>query len=111
MRDHGLNIKNIVSIGGGSKNKEWLNVQADLFNAKIYTRTEEQGPAFGAAMLAAMGEGWFESFDNMIDEFIDYNEEIQPRKENSEKYKKLFEIYKKLYSQTIELSKELREFK
>ena len=62
-------------------------------------------------MLAAMGEGWFESFDNMIDEFIDYNEEIQPRKENSEKYKKLFEIYKKLYSQTIELSKELREFK
>src|SRR5699024_7434393 len=73
MRDHGLNIKNIVSIGGGSKNKEWLNVQADLFNAKIYTRTEEQGPAFGAAMLAAMGEGWFESFDNMIDEFIDYN--------------------------------------
>ena len=111
MRDHGLNIKNIVSIGGGAKNKEWLNVQADLFNAKIYTRTEEQGPAFGAAMLAAMGEGWFESFDNMIDEFIDYNEEIQPRKENSEKYKKLFEIYKKLYSQTIELSKELREFK
>lgn len=111
MRDHGLNIKNIVSIGGGAKNKEWLNVQADLFNAKIYTRTEEQGPAFGAAMLAAMGEGWFSSFDNMIDEFIDYNEEIQPRKENSEKYKKLFEIYKKLYSQTIELSKELREFK
>lgn len=111
MRNHGLNIKNIVSIGGGAKNKEWLNVQADLFNAKIYTRTEEQGPAFGAAMLAAMGEGWFSSFDNMIDEFIDYNEEIQPRKENSEKYKKLFEIYKKLYSQTIELSKELREFK
>lgn len=111
MRDHGLNIKNIVSIGGGAKNKEWLNVQADLFNAKIYTRTEEQGPAFGAAMLAAMGEGWFSSFDNMIHEFIDYNEEIQPRKENSEKYKKLFEIYKKLYSQTIELSKELREFK
>src|SRR5699024_11175405 len=95
MRDHGLNIKNIVSIGGGSKNKEWLNVQADLFKAKIYTRTEEQGPAFAAAILAAMGKGWFEIFENIIDEFIDYNEEIQPRKENSEKYKKLFEIYKK----------------
>lgn len=111
MRNHGLNIKNIVSIGGGAKNKEWLNVQADLFNAKIYTRTEEQGPAFGAAMLAAMGERWFSSFDNMIHEFIDYNEEIQPKKENYEKYKKLFEIYKKVYSQTIELSKELKEFK
>src|SRR5699024_11657854 len=60
IRGEGKAVQNIVSIGGGAKNPHWLQIQADVFNAQITTRTEEQGPAFGAAMLAAMGEQWFD---------------------------------------------------
>ncbi|MFC2476345.1 MAG: xylulokinase, partial [Catonella sp.] len=34
----------ILSVGGGSKNKDWLQMQADIFDTEIITLTTEQGP-------------------------------------------------------------------
>src|SRR5699024_7082394 len=56
MRINGKDISRVVSIGGGAKNSQWLQIQADVFDAEVMTRTEEQGPAYGAAMIAAVGE-------------------------------------------------------
>ena len=42
-------------------NEAWLQMQADIFNATIVKLESEQGPAMGAAMLAAYGSGWFPS--------------------------------------------------
>ena len=74
MRNNGIAVNDIVSIGGGAKNTTWLQIQADIFNATITTRTEEQGPAFGAAMLAAMGAQWFESFDAINESWIRFHQ-------------------------------------
>ncbi len=41
------------------KNDTWLQIQADIFNAKIIKLSTEQGPALGAAILAAYGAGWY----------------------------------------------------
>ena len=38
---------------------DWLQIQADIFDAEILTLTTEQGPGMGAAMLAAIGAGLF----------------------------------------------------
>ncbi|WP_250129977.1 FGGY-family carbohydrate kinase [Jeotgalicoccus sp. WY2] len=111
MRKNGKNISRIVSIGGGAGNRQWLQMQADIFDAEIMTRTEEQGPAFGAAMIAAVGEQWFEDFSVVTEEWIDYKETFSPNNENKVQYKKLFELYREVYEKTQGLTSKLLEFK
>ena len=48
-------VRQIRASGGGSKNPLWRQMQADIFGKKITTLEVEQGPAFGVALLAAVG--------------------------------------------------------
>ncbi|WP_425255224.1 xylulokinase [Mammaliicoccus sciuri] len=111
MKNNNITIQEIVSIGGGAKNREWLQIQADVFGVPIVTRTEEQGPAYGAAMLAAMGERWFKSFKNLNDAWIQYKEKIVPITEHINSYQTLFNIYKNVYTATQPITKDLTQFK
>ncbi|MGX7418627.1 xylulokinase [Carnobacterium gallinarum] len=93
-------FKRIVSVGGGAKNAAWLQMQADIFNATIMTLTAEEGPAMGAAMLAAMGSGWFSSFEACAAAFVSYQKEYQPIAANVAAYQKVYSSYQKVYPAT-----------
>lgn len=107
FRENGKNIDTIVSTGGGTKNEDWLQMQADIFDAKIIKLSSEQGPGIGAAMLAAYGCGWFESLQKCADQFLTIDKEYSPIEENVKKYKELFNIYKTVYTQTKSLNESL----
>lgn len=111
FRESGKSIDTIVSIGGGAKNETWLQMQADIFDAKIQKLSSEQGPGVGAAMLAAVGCGWSPSLQECAEQFIDSAKTYEPVQENVEKYKRLFTIYKQVYSQTRELNEGLKLFR
>ena len=93
----------ILSVGGGSKNKDWLQMQADIFDTEIITLTTEQGPGLGAAMMAAVGAGWFEDLKECAKTFVHYKSGISPVKENVLKYNEAYESYKKVYGATRDL--------
>lgn len=94
----GRKFQKIISVGGGAKNKDWLQMQADIFDATIVTLESEQGPALGSAMIAAMGLSWFENFNECISKFVKYkNEEIKPIDENVAAYKQIYSLYKEVY--------------
>jgi len=98
-------FKKIISVGGGAKNKDWLQIQADIFDATIITLESEQGPALGAGIIAAVGLSWFDSFDACIKTFVKYKkEEIQPNQKNVEAYKMVYNLYKEVYSNTKNLT-------
>lgn len=111
FRNSGKTIDSIISIGGGAKNETWLQMQADIFNAKIEKLTSEQGPGMGAAMLAAYGCGWYPSLKECAQVFIQTSKTYLPIQENVEVYKRLFTIYQQVYAQTKELNEQLREFR
>ncbi|MFD2044806.1 xylulokinase [Ornithinibacillus salinisoli] len=111
FRQSGKTINTIVSIGGGAKNEDWLQMQADIFDAKIIRLASEQGPGMGAAMLAAYGCGWFASLQACADEFLKVDKEYLPNKDKAEKYKELFTIYQEIYEQTKGLNNKLLEYR
>ena len=96
-------FEKILSVGGGSKNKDWLQMQADIFDTEIITLTTEQGPGLGAAMMAAVGAGWFEDLKECAKTFVHYKSGISPVKENVLKYNEAYESYKKVYGATKDL--------
>ncbi|TKC15338.1 xylulokinase [Robertmurraya kyonggiensis] len=111
FRESGKNIETIVSIGGGAKNDMWLQIQADIFNAKIQKLSSEQGPGIGAGMLAAYGCGWYASINDCADLFSRVVKTYEPIEENVVKYRELFALYKKVYQQTEEISRGLGAFR
>lgn len=100
----------IVSVGGGAKNKAWLQMQADIFNSEIITLENEQGPTVGAAMIAAIGLGWFTDVAAVISAFVKYDQVIKPDVENVKSYKLLSDIYGTIYDSTKKISHQLTEY-
>ncbi|WP_018922985.1 xylulokinase [Salsuginibacillus kocurii] len=111
LKTSGKTIEQIVSIGGGAKSEEWLQMQADIFATPIVKLQNEQGPGMGAAMIAACGCGWFQSLGECAEAFVTAERTIYPNKENAERYKQLFPLYQDVYSQTAALSKQLKRFR
>jgi xylulokinase len=111
LRSAGKNIQTIVSIGGGAKNETWLQIQADVFQAEVIKLESEQGPAMGAAMLAAVGCGWYPSIEECARKFIRRAKSFQPRPDQAAKYDDLFRLYRYVYPHTRELSIELAKFR
>ena len=96
----GKTFKKIISVGGGAKNREWLQMQADIFDASIVTMETEQGPAMGAAMIAAVGVSWFADLKICAQEVVSYKEEIHSIPENVEKYEVCYRKYREIYPAT-----------
>lgn len=111
FRDNGKKVDTIISIGGGAKNETWLQIQADIFDAKIIKLSSEQGPGMGAAILAAYGCGWSDTLKECADTLLQVEKEFVPNQENVKKYKELFAIYQGVYKQTRELNERLMVYR
>lgn len=111
FRKNGKKIDEVVSIGGGAKNDVWLQMQSDVFDARIVKLSSEQGPGMGAAMLAAYGCGWFDSLKSCADAVLQVNQTFEPDRANVARYRELFNIYQDVYGQTMELNNRLVNFR
>lgn len=97
IKDRGVEIEEIRLIGGGAKSKLWQQITADIFGETISLLNIEQGPAFGAAIIAGVGSGLFDNFESIVEELIEVVDEIKPIKENVEEYNKSYKVYQNLY--------------
>jgi xylulokinase len=53
----------IRASGGGTASPLWRQILADVLEAEIATVSTTEGAAYGAALLAAVGAGWFPTVD------------------------------------------------
>ena len=107
---NGKNFKQLVSIGGGAKSELWLQIQADIFNKEVVRLESEQGPGMGAAMIAAVGLGWFADFSGCAEKFIAVKKVYQPNPEHVAEYQQLHQIYQQIYPQTKKMTGALLDF-
>lgn len=108
-KEPGEDVRQLVSVGGGAKNKIWLQMQADILNKKIITLEIENGPSTGAAMIAAVGMKYYENFGECANKFVNYKEKYQPNPKNVQVYEKYYQVYKTIYQNTKAISKKLLE--
>ncbi|QGG55146.1 xylulokinase [Paenibacillus sp. B01] len=110
-REAGRDIRSIVSIGGGAKNPDWLQIQADLFGLPVTALENEQGPGLGAAMLAAAGCGWFPDLASCAAAFVRRGRTYEPQPEAAAAYRELYPLYRQVYEATRSLSAGLGRFR
>ncbi len=56
----------IISVGGATRNKEWVQLKANIIGKEIHVPSIEQPTSLGAAMLAAIGSGVYHSIDETV---------------------------------------------
>ncbi len=97
IKEQGVNVDEIRAIGGGAKSAVWQQILADVFGQEISLLNVEEGPAFGAALIAGVGVGVYNNFEEAEEGIIKVVEKIKPNPENVKKYNEYYPIFKKIY--------------
>jgi xylulokinase len=97
LAQRGLDIREIRLSGGGARSDFWRQMQADIYAIKCVTINAEEGPAYGAALLAATGAGEFATIAEACQAGIDITRTIEPDARAVQAYKPFYEQFGKLY--------------
>jgi len=82
--------------GGGTRSSLWRQILADVLEAEIATVPTEEGAAYGAALLAAVGAGWHASVEEAADAVVKVEPAAQPSGD-VDLYRRAHELYQGLY--------------
>lgn len=70
---------------------------ANVMNLKVDVIENEEGPALGAAILAAVGCGEYPDVKNASQKLVKVIDTIEPEEELVTKYEKKYQEFKKMY--------------
>ncbi len=108
FRELGFEPKRIIATNGGALSKIWGRIISNIIGYPINYLNVNPGSSMGAAFVAGMGAGCFKDWSEAKN-FTDISDTIYPDKKAHEKYKKYFNIYKKLYLRLKDVFVELNE--
>ena len=96
-RSFGVKIERIRAIGGGAKSPLWCKVLANIMNVKVDKINCEEGPGYGAAILAAVGCGEYASVEEAAGKLIRVVDTIEQDPAIVADYEKRYQIFRSLY--------------
>ena len=96
-RSLGIEITTSNICGGGNKSPLWRKIMANVMNIKLEIQENDEGPALGGAILAAVGCGDFESVNAAAEKIVNVVEVVEPDPELVAKYEEGYKAFKKLY--------------
>ena len=93
----GLHPERSKICGGGAKSSLWRKIIANVMNMKIDRIESEEGPGYGAAILAAVGCGAFSSVEEAAGRLVKITDTEEPDPQLAGKYEEKYQKYRKLY--------------
>ena len=83
--------------GGGAKSPLWRKIIANVMNLKVDLIESEEGPGYGAAILAAVGCGVYASVEEAAAKLVKVTGTEEPDPELTAKYEERYQKFRKLY--------------
>jgi xylulokinase len=93
----GIDIKRTKICGGGAKSPLWRKIIANVLNISVDSIESEEGPALGAAMLAAVGCGTFADVAEAADKIVKVVGTVEPEEALAARYEERYQKFKKFY--------------
>jgi xylulokinase len=75
----------------------WRQLQADVFGQKVTDMVADEGPAYGVALLAAVGDGAYKNIQEACTTCVRTAGETKPSAMARKFYNRAFPIYQDLY--------------
>ena len=96
-RINGAQILRTKLCGGGAKSSLWRKIIANVMNLPVDIPQTEQGPAYGAAILAMVGSGEYETVQKAVNTIVHVKETVLPDKNIAKLYEEKYQHFVKLY--------------
>ena len=93
----GIEIPRSNICGGGAKSPLWRKIFANVLGIPLDMVKTEQGPGYGAAMLAMVGCGKFRTVQEAADNLVEVASTTEPDAALTAKYEARYQNFKKLY--------------
>lgn len=97
VRGLGVPIREIRASGGGARSDFWRQMQADIYGAPVVTINASEGPAFGVALLAAVGTGAYATIEEACAATIKVVSRTRSGKRASDAYDRAYPMFGRLY--------------
>jgi xylulokinase len=97
FKERNVAVKEIRLSGGGARSEFWRQLQADIYGATCTTINAEEGPAYGVALLAAVGTGRFKDVRQACKAAISVTRTVKPQAKLKALYEKHYAQYQRLY--------------
>ena len=97
IRNMGIDIKKSNVCGGGTKNKLWLKIIANVLGIELCIPENQEGASLGAALLAAKGVMTADDYAELENKVYRTAETVKPEEELTAKYEEKYLKWRKLY--------------
>lgn len=89
----------LIASGGGARGRTWRQIEADVFQMPVYKTETVEEACTGAAIMAAVGAGWFLNVEEGVRLMTRTGEEVvYPILENAKVYEERRMIFRRIYS-------------
>lgn len=105
-KELGIEIKSSTVCGGGAKSPLWMKILCNVLGIELNIPETEEGPGYGAALLAMVACGKYPSVKDCVG--ISIKETLTPDLELTAKYNEKYEKYKKIYPSVKDLFANLK---
>src|ERR687896_209586 len=97
MRALGTAVDEVRATGGGARSPLWLQLQADIYGCPVRRTFVDEGPAYGAALLAGVASGVFDDIQAAC-AGVRLRESItDPDPQRASRYDELYSTFASLY--------------
>jgi xylulokinase len=93
----GIPIESVRASGGGARSAFWRQMLAGVFDKRIVSLASQEGSAYGAALLAMVGNGAYSTVPEICKAVIHEVASVEPRKNESSVYAAGHRVYQSLY--------------
>ena len=104
----GIQINRTKICGGGAKSLLWKKIIANVLNVKVDVPETEEGPGYGAAILAAVACSEYASVEEAAQKLLKVVDTVEPDAELAAKYEKRYAQFKQIYPTVKELFGKLK---
>lgn len=98
IRGMGLDVTSVYASGGGARSELWRQILADVLDLEMQTLTSTEGAPYGAALLAGVGTGIYETVESACRRTIKVSTSTPPDSANVKLYAKHYEVYRMMYA-------------
>jgi xylulokinase len=98
MRAMNVPIQQVRAIGGGGKSELWCQMQADIFGCEVVNLEVEEGPAYGAGLLAVGADQDANGVSMISENCVRIKSSRNPVNKNVGRYQEYYSVYRDLYT-------------
>lgn len=93
----GIQVERTTICGGGAKSPLWRRIMANVLNLEVDTVEVEEGPAYGAAILAAQASGEYDGLASAVNAIVKHRDTVSPEPELVAAYEEKYQNFRKMY--------------